>query len=64
MRESSAAAHGRGERAVEVDVDALVAGRVGVGDVRRQRLVALAGARDGALERKLRGVEEHGTESP
>ena len=61
---ASAGAHRRGERAVEVDVDALVAGRVGVGEVGGQRLLALGGALDGALEGELRGVEEHGTGSP
>src|SRR3954468_10150417 len=54
-----AGVHRRGERAVEVHVDALVARGVGVREVRRQRLMALAGALDGALEGKLRGVEEH-----
>jgi hypothetical protein len=44
---------------VEVDVDPLVARGVRVREVRRQRLMALAGALDGALESKLRGVEEH-----
>ena len=48
------------ERAVEVDVDPLVAGRVRVGEVVGQRRLALGGALDGALERELGGVEQHG----
>ena len=35
---------------MEVDVDTLIARSVRVRDIRRQRLVALAGALDGALE--------------
>ena len=50
------------ERAVEVDVDAAVAGRRRVGDVGGKRLMALCGAGDGALERQLSGIDQHGTE--
>src|SRR5690349_20574750 len=50
----------RGQRTVEVHVDAPVAGRARVGDVRRERLLALRGAGDAALERQLGGIDQHG----
>ena len=59
-----AAGHRRGEGAVEVDLEALVARGVRVCDVRRQRLMALAGALDGALEGKLCDIEQHWDGSP
>src|SRR4051812_30758651 len=55
-------AHRRGQRTVEVHVDALVAGRARVGDVRSERLLTLCGAGDAALERQLGGIDQHGTE--
>src|SRR4051812_8479868 len=51
------------QRAVEVHVDSLVAGRLRVGEVVRQRGLALRGACHGLLEGKLCGVDQHGTES-
>ena len=55
-----AAASARPSARVEVDVHPLVAGRVRVGEVAGQRRLAQGGARDGALERELGGVEQHG----
>ena len=52
-------AHRRLQRRVEVDVLALVAGRVGVRDVGRERgCWRSAAPRDGALEGELGGVEQ------
>ena len=54
--------HGVAQGRVEVDVDALVAGGVDVGEVLRDRLLASGGAHDGLLESGLSGVVDfHGT---
>src|SRR5262245_10340661 len=58
------AAERRLQRAVEVHVDPLVAGRLRVGEVVRQRGLALRGACHGLLERKLSGVDQHGRIAP
>ena len=57
-RLARALAHGAGERAVEVDIHAAVAGGVRVREVGRDRGLALSRAGDRALESELGGVYE------
>jgi len=59
----AAALHRRAQRRVEVDVHALVAGRVRVGEVCGERRLTLGRSAYGALERELGGVEQHWTSS-